>query len=179
MDKCIGVYILGKEKTYSRAFLLFLQRPALRYPEHFRKLHYNLKTEGRFSAAARSPGTIPHQLHFSYLILVPVRLNLWPQSYRVTCRTQETAVLRNTCPVPSSCLAWSWPGERVSPWWRRAQQVAQERVGAVREKRIELAVWSPGHKKPPQQQEQRQQKQQQRKVKTPTKKQVERQWEDP
>ncbi|ELK08241.1 hypothetical protein PAL_GLEAN10009848 [Pteropus alecto] len=51
------------------------------------------------------------------------------------------------------------------------QQVAQERVGAVREKRIELAVWSPGHKKPPQQQEQRQQKQQQRKVKTPTKKQ--------
>lgn len=69
--------------------------------------------------------------------------------------------------------------EKVPPWWSRAQQVAQGRVGAVRKKRIELADWLPGHKKPPQQQWQRQQKQQQRKAKTPTKKQVERQLEDP
>ena len=39
------------------------------------------------------------------------------------------------------------------------------RVGAVREKRIELALWSPGYRK--------QQWQQQGKVKTATRKQVE------
>ncbi|XP_024906202.1 uncharacterized protein C9orf43 homolog [Pteropus alecto] len=43
-------------KMFLSVHRLTLQRPALRYPEHFRKLHYNLKTEGRFSAAARSPG---------------------------------------------------------------------------------------------------------------------------
>lgn len=93
-------------KMFLSVHRLTLQRPALRYPEHFRKLHYDLKTEGR-SAAARSPGTIPPQLHFSYLILVPVQLHLWPQSYRVTCRTQETAVLRSSHLVPSGCPAWS------------------------------------------------------------------------
>nr|KAF6483370.1 hypothetical protein HJG63_001944 [Rousettus aegyptiacus] len=42
-------------KMFLSVHRLTLQRPALRYPEYFRKLHYNLKTEGR-SAAARSPG---------------------------------------------------------------------------------------------------------------------------
>nr|KAF6483371.1 hypothetical protein HJG63_001944 [Rousettus aegyptiacus] len=47
-------------KMFLSVHRLTLQRPALRYPEYFRKLHYNLKTEGR-SAAARSPGprTLP------------------------------------------------------------------------------------------------------------------------
>ncbi|XP_058379814.1 uncharacterized protein C9orf43 homolog isoform X2 [Diceros bicornis minor] len=35
---------------------LTLQRPALRYPGHLKRLYYNLNTEDRFSGAARSPG---------------------------------------------------------------------------------------------------------------------------
>lgn len=59
----LGGYILGKAKTFpnGRAFLLFLQRPALRHPEHLKKVCYNLKTEGRFSGMTRSLGTTPPQ----------------------------------------------------------------------------------------------------------------------
>ncbi|XP_008159129.3 uncharacterized protein C9orf43 homolog [Eptesicus fuscus] len=35
---------------------LTLQRPSLKYPEHLKKLYYNLNIENRLSSAARSPG---------------------------------------------------------------------------------------------------------------------------
>ncbi|XP_062938453.1 uncharacterized protein C9orf43 homolog isoform X2 [Cynocephalus volans] len=43
-------------KMFLSIHRLTLQRPALRYPEHLKKLHYNLMTEGRYAGAARSPG---------------------------------------------------------------------------------------------------------------------------
>ncbi|KAK2490794.1 hypothetical protein MC885_019044 [Smutsia gigantea] len=43
-------------KMFLSVHRLTLQRPALRYPEHVRKLHYNLNTEDKFSGVARSPG---------------------------------------------------------------------------------------------------------------------------
>ncbi|MXQ88467.1 hypothetical protein E5288_WYG006671 [Bos mutus] len=46
-------------KMYLSVHRLTLQKPALRYPEHLKKHYSNLKTDGRFSDAARSPGTIP------------------------------------------------------------------------------------------------------------------------
>lgn len=57
-------------------------------------------------------------------------------------------------------------GERASlPGASLHSRRPRGRVGAVPEKRAELAIWSPGHRK--------QQQQQQRKVKTATRKQVE------
>lgn len=97
---------------------------------------------------------------------VPVQLGLWPQSYGVMCRTQETAISKST---PSQLGPDQ--RERVSPLGRRAQQAAQRRVGAAREKGIELAFWSPGGRK--------QQRPQQKRVKTPSRKQVEWQGGDP
>uniref|UniRef100_A0A452E2I2 Chromosome 9 open reading frame 43 n=1 Tax=Capra hircus TaxID=9925 RepID=A0A452E2I2_CAPHI len=49
-------------KMYLSVHRLTLQKPALRYPEHLKKHCSNLKTDGRFSDAARSPGTIPSRL---------------------------------------------------------------------------------------------------------------------
>ncbi|KAM9206254.1 uncharacterized protein C9orf43 homolog [Dugong dugon] len=43
-------------KMFLSVYRLTLQRPGLRYPEHLRKLHYNLMTKARFSEVARSPG---------------------------------------------------------------------------------------------------------------------------
>ncbi|XP_036914989.1 uncharacterized protein C9orf43 homolog [Sturnira hondurensis] len=43
-------------KMVLSAHRLTLQRPALRYPEHLKRLYYNLKGENRFPGAARSPG---------------------------------------------------------------------------------------------------------------------------
>ncbi|XP_053512517.1 uncharacterized protein C9orf43 homolog [Artibeus jamaicensis] len=44
------------EKMVLYAHSLTLQRPALRYPKHLKRLYYNLKEGNRFSGAARSPG---------------------------------------------------------------------------------------------------------------------------
>nr|XP_060464922.1 uncharacterized protein C9orf43 homolog isoform X2 [Panthera onca] len=43
-------------KMFLSVHRLALQRPALRYPEHLKKLCSNLNTEGRFSGAVRSSG---------------------------------------------------------------------------------------------------------------------------
>ncbi|XP_049483734.1 uncharacterized protein C9orf43 homolog isoform X3 [Panthera uncia] len=43
-------------KMFFSVHRLALQRPALRYPEHLKKLCSNLNTEGRFSGAVRSSG---------------------------------------------------------------------------------------------------------------------------
>ncbi|ELR51509.1 hypothetical protein M91_10116, partial [Bos mutus] len=43
-------------KMYLSVHRLTLQKPALRYPEHLKKHYSNLKTDGRFSDATRSPG---------------------------------------------------------------------------------------------------------------------------
>ncbi|XP_008566961.1 PREDICTED: uncharacterized protein C9orf43 homolog [Galeopterus variegatus] len=43
-------------KMFLSIHRLTLQRPALRYPEHLKKLRYNLMKEGRYAGAARSPG---------------------------------------------------------------------------------------------------------------------------
>ncbi|GAB5580045.1 uncharacterized protein C9orf43 homolog isoform X1 [Prionailurus iriomotensis] len=44
-------------KMFLSVHRLALQRPALRYPEHLKKLCSNLNTEGRFSGAVRSSGS--------------------------------------------------------------------------------------------------------------------------
>ncbi|XP_053777462.1 uncharacterized protein C9orf43 homolog [Desmodus rotundus] len=48
-------------KMFLSVHRLTLQRPALRYPEHLKRLYYNLKEENRFPGTARSPGNRKQQ----------------------------------------------------------------------------------------------------------------------
>lgn len=106
MDNAFGIH-LGKRKTYSRAFFFLFFFPfsaletSMRYPEHLKKHCSNLKTDGRFSDAARSPGTIPSRPTF-------LTFDLGPNSVAVSATVgQGSHVDLRRLQFRSSPSAWS------------------------------------------------------------------------
>ncbi|XP_008706212.1 uncharacterized protein C9orf43 homolog isoform X3 [Ursus maritimus] len=118
---------------------LALQRPALRYPKHLKKFYYNPNTEVCSVCGHSHTGSHAELRKPRFQEAAPLPHHKWLGSDRGGVTVVEQ-------------------GPASSP---------PRKVGAVREKRIESVLRSPGHKK----QQQWQQKEQQRKVKTPPKKQ--------
>lgn len=147
----LGKCMLGAEKDPHRSFLymiFFWQRPSLRYPEHLRKLQYNLKrAEGPSGTILPSATALP----------LCSLMSLGPQSHRVTWITQEA-------PVLEQLLAWSWPGKQSTIVGQVTVGSLAEGVGSQLGRGLSWPLWLPGYRK--------QQKQQQRKVETSTEMQV-------